>query len=127
DVNERVRRSQVHREVVREHPSQQVVEHQLSIVFVYWLQAPCGCRYTSTVHARPPEKVWNSSNLHRVTRRPRSSQFREKEKIFRALWTTLDALRRTSIRRPRPTPRERRRSGRARVSCHYSRPEWHLP
>src|SRR6266850_638781 len=37
DVDQRVRRSQVHREIVREHPGQQVVEHLVSI-FLYWLQ-----------------------------------------------------------------------------------------
>ena len=32
DVDQRVRRSQIHREVIREHPGQQVVEHQHSIM-----------------------------------------------------------------------------------------------
>src|SRR5215470_9235782 len=62
DVHQGVRSSEIHREVIREHPGQQVVEHRLSVVFSVRVTAPRECRYISTVRARAAGKVWFSSN-----------------------------------------------------------------
>ncbi len=67
DVHERIRRSEVHREVVREHAGQQVVEHQLSS-FSVLVTGPRECRYISTVRARAAGKVCFSSNLEQFCR-----------------------------------------------------------
>ena len=94
DVHQRVGGTEIDRQIVREHPGQQVVEHQHSIMS--GLQDFEVTSHTSTVRATWKQKLRFSEPLARVdpawTRAADRLQSREKENIFRR-----------SCPRPRPS------------------------